>query len=415
MPRNSPFHIELRDDEAAELLLRTKRYTLPYFQVLRAQMILLAADGWRNDQIAEHLNCRREVVAKWRKRFFERRLAGLDDRDRPGRPRVSPQRSSCKSKLSPVSCLRRTECPRRDGAGRSSRGMCRKPARSAPSVAARSGGGFPRTRFVSGNIDPGSSPATPGSLKRRHPSLIGISADGRANPSTMTSSSFRRTRRRASRRVTVPIPPCPPALAVKCVSNTKTNGAAPGPTSQPSTCTGPMLSDAVRRKTGITLFRRLVEQIMTTAPYRPARRVFWIVGNTSSHHGARSIQRARTWNPRLQIVHTSCQASWLNQIEIYFTIVQRKVLTPNGFASTAELADRLRNFERHFAKIGKPFEWTFTRHDLTDLLKILDSPSLADAAWIRYRTYDPGVLSQSESNREVSRCERPPWSFGFSG
>jgi len=133
-------------------------------------------------------------------------------------------------------------------------------------------------------------------------------------------------------------------------------------------------------KTGILPFRRLVEQVMATAPYRQARRVFWIVDNGSSHRGARSIQRAKTWDPRLQLVHTPCHASWLNQIEIYFSIVQRKVLTPNDFAGTAELADRLRSFESHFAEIGKPFEWTFTRDDLTKLLKKLDSPSLADAA-----------------------------------
>ena len=90
MPRKSPYDIELGDDEAAELRRRARKYTLPYFQVVRAQMILLAADGWRNDEIAEQLHCRREVVAKWRKRFFEQRLAGLDDRDRPGRPRVFP-------------------------------------------------------------------------------------------------------------------------------------------------------------------------------------------------------------------------------------------------------------------------------------------------------------------------------------
>ena len=90
MPRKSPYCIELGDDEAAELRRRARKYTLPYFQVVRAQMILLAADGSRNDEIAEQLHCRREVVAKWRKRFFERRLAGLDDRDRPGRPRVFP-------------------------------------------------------------------------------------------------------------------------------------------------------------------------------------------------------------------------------------------------------------------------------------------------------------------------------------
>ena len=119
---------------------------------------------------------------------------------------------------------------------------------------------------------------------------------------------------------------------------------------------------------------------MTAAHYRHARCVFWIVDNGSSHRGARSIERARTWDPRLQLVHTPCHASWLNQIEIYFSIVQRKVLTPNDFASTTELADRLRQFESHFAKISKPFEWTFTRDDLANLLKRLDSTSLADAA-----------------------------------
>ncbi len=92
MPRTSPYTIDLSADEAAELQRRARKYTLSYFHVQRAQMILLAADGWRNDRIAQQLNCRREVVAKWRKRFFERRLAGLDDHDRPGRPRVFPPR-----------------------------------------------------------------------------------------------------------------------------------------------------------------------------------------------------------------------------------------------------------------------------------------------------------------------------------
>ena len=88
MPRTSPYTITLSANEASELQRRARKYMLPYFHVLRAQMILRAADGWRNDQIAAQLNCRREVVAKWRKRFFEQRLAGLDDHDRPGRPRV---------------------------------------------------------------------------------------------------------------------------------------------------------------------------------------------------------------------------------------------------------------------------------------------------------------------------------------
>ncbi len=88
MPRSSPFTIKLARHEDFELRRRAAQYTLPYFQVVRAKMILLAAEGLSNDQIAARLDTRREVVSMWRKRFFEERLAGLEERSRPGRPRV---------------------------------------------------------------------------------------------------------------------------------------------------------------------------------------------------------------------------------------------------------------------------------------------------------------------------------------
>jgi hypothetical protein len=92
MPRKSPFHIILSSDEQHELVARSRKYTLPYFQVQRARMILLAAEGIENDEIAHRLQTRREVVCLWRKRFFEKRLAGLDEHPRPGRPRAFPPR-----------------------------------------------------------------------------------------------------------------------------------------------------------------------------------------------------------------------------------------------------------------------------------------------------------------------------------
>jgi len=88
MPRESPYRIVLSPAEKRELRRRAGKYTLPYFQVVRANMILLAAEGLSNDEIAARLNTRREVVSMWRKRFFEDRLPGLDERPRPGRPRV---------------------------------------------------------------------------------------------------------------------------------------------------------------------------------------------------------------------------------------------------------------------------------------------------------------------------------------
>ncbi len=94
MPRHSPYKIVLSPGEERELLARARKYTLPYFQVQRAKMILLAAQGLRNDEIAKRLDTRREVVCFWRKRFFEKSLMGLEENSRPGRPRSFPPRGS---------------------------------------------------------------------------------------------------------------------------------------------------------------------------------------------------------------------------------------------------------------------------------------------------------------------------------
>lgn len=126
-------------------------------------------------------------------------------------------------------------------------------------------------------------------------------------------------------------------------------------------------------KSGIAPFDRLVEQVMSQEPYRSARRVFWIVDNGSSHRGQRAIDRLEDRYKNMRLVHGPVHASWLNQIEIYFSIVQRKVLTPNDFPSLAAVADRLRKFEIRFAEIARPFEWKFTRKDLATFLEKLAS------------------------------------------
>lgn len=134
-------------------------------------------------------------------------------------------------------------------------------------------------------------------------------------------------------------------------------------------------------KSGIAPFERLVGDVMKQSPYREARRVFWIMDNGSSHRGARSVQRLQHAHPRLVPVHTPVHASWLNQIEIYFSIIQRKVLTPNDFCQLDEVSGRLYQFERHYERIATPFQWTFTRHDLMVLLaKLGKSPLSQDDA-----------------------------------
>jgi hypothetical protein len=134
------------------------------------------------------------------------------------------------------------------------------------------------------------------------------------------------------------------------------------------------------RTTGIAPFDRLVTQVMSQAPYREARRVFWIVDNGSSHRGAACVRRLQTAFPNLVPVHGPIHASWLNQIEIYFSIVQRKALTPNDFRSLADVEERLLGFQRYYENIAAPFEWRFTKDDLAALLRKLDSKASTLAA-----------------------------------
>lgn len=107
---------------------------------------------------------------------------------------------------------------------------------------------------------------------------------------------------------------------------------------------------------------------MTRPPYNEARRVFWIVDNGSTHRGAASVRRLQEKFPRLTLVHGPVHASWLNQIEIYFSLVQRKVLSPNDFPDLDALAERLLDFQSYWEKAAKPFQWKFNRRDLATLL-----------------------------------------------
>lgn len=118
--------------------------------------------------------------------------------------------------------------------------------------------------------------------------------------------------------------------------------------------------------TGKAPFGRLVEQVMAQEPYRSARRVFWVVDNGSSHRGERAARELMARHANVIVVHLPTHASWLNQIEIYFSIVQRKVLTPNDFPDLAAVEQRLRAFEAPYNDTARPFAWRFTRATLEE-------------------------------------------------
>jgi transposase len=112
---------------------------------------------------------------------------------------------------------------------------------------------------------------------------------------------------------------------------------------------------------------------MKQEPYRSARRAFWIMDNGSAHRGQKAAHRLRSRWPSSTLAHIPLHASWLNQIEIYFPIVQRKVLTPHDFSSLAEVQRRLVAFQHRCEQIATLFQWTSTRKDLAALIVKLDS------------------------------------------
>ena len=147
------------------------------------------------------------------------------------------------------------------------------------------------------------------------------------------------------------------------------------------TCTAPGLFGRTEPTTGIEPFGRLVEQVMTSRALRLGRRVFWVVDNGSSPSGPSLGRPARRRaGPLCGSIHLPVHASWLNQIEIVFSVVQRKVVTPNDFHGRYQVETRLLEFQNSCQQIATPFEWQFTKADLNDLLDRITAHELAPAA-----------------------------------
>ena len=138
---------------------------------------------------------------------------------------------------------------------------------------------------------------------------------------------------------------------------------------------------------------------MSAEPYASARRVFWVVDNGSSDRGNAACERMAARWPNAQLVQLPVHASWLNQVEVYFSVIQRKVLTPNDFVDLDDVESRLAAFERRYEQAAAPFEWRFTRDDLALLMKKLvekpDYQLAARTAIPRASSYLIGIMFQS--------------------
>ena len=372
MPVPAACPISLTASQRHRLKKMAYGHKTPYQARVRAQVVLHAARGRSNARIARETGLHLDTVRTWRGRFAERGLPGLSDRKRSGRPpsftalQVAEVKAlACQLPAETGTPLSRWSCPEltrevvaRGIAGSISASTVRrwvkqdalKPwqyrswifvrdpdfrakAARVMDLYARTWQGEPigEDEYVVSADEKTSIQAR----CRCHPTL----APGKAR-AVRVNHEYERGGALAY-------------LAAYDVHQARVFGRC-----EPTT--------------GIVPFMNLVEQVMTQEPYASAKRIFWIVDNGSSHRGKKAIDRLTSRFPNAVMVHTPVHASWTNQIEIFFSIVQRKVVSPNDFTDLGEVRDRLRAFEDRYNATAQPFQWRFTTSDLDDLLARLD-------------------------------------------
>jgi transposase len=374
---SSPYQIVLSGEEEAVLAARTRSVRGPYRDRLRAAIVLAAAAGQDNAVIARELRVCTGTVRKWRRRFAAGRLPGLKDAPRSGRPPVFTAADRAE-----VIAL-----------------ACALPAESGVPLSRWSGPDLARELTARCDI-----PASASTIRRwlardalkpwQHRSWISVRDpefaaraarvldlyagiwDGRPlGPDDYVICADEKTSIQARCRCHPTLPPGR-ARAMRIEHDYERRGALAYLAAW-DVHRG-QVAGRCEDTTGIAPFARLAEQVMTTEPYASAGRVFWIVDNGSSHRGAASAERMASAWPNAQLIHLPAHASWLDQAEIYFSVVQRKALTPNDFADLDQIRDRLAAFEARYNAIARPFTWKFTRTDLNDLLRRIDTHAKAE-------------------------------------
>jgi transposase len=372
MPVISAYRIVLSAEEESVLTARVRSARGPCRDRLRAQIVLAAAAGSTNVAIAAQVGVHVDTVRKWRRRFAAARLAGLKDAPRSGRPPVFT--ATDRAEAIALACA----LPAESGVPLS-RWSCPDLARELAT----------RCQIAASASTIGRWLASDALKPWQHRSWISIRDPAFAAKATRVLDLYagiwdgeplgsndyvicadEKTSIQARCRCHPTLPPGK-ARAMRIEHDYRRGGAL-----------AYLAAWDVHRAqvigrceptTGIAPFSRLVEQVMTSEPYASARRVFWIVDNGSSHRGAAStIRMSSTW-PNAHLIHLPAHASWLDQAEIYFSVVQRKALTPNDFTSLDQIRDRLAAFEVRYNAIATPFNWRFTRTDLEDLLHRIDA------------------------------------------
>ena len=368
----SPFAVTLTASQRRFLKAVVRRHTAQQRQVIRARIVLGAAAGLANAHIARKLQVAPNTVGKWRKRFCMEGFDGLADRKRSGRPRVFLPVVVAYAKA--VAC----ELPRTRGVPLSRWSLAELREELLASGLLSQVSTTTLWRWLA------TDPIKPW----RHRSWIFPRDPEFAAKATVVLDLYQR--------VFSGVPLGAGEYVISADEKTSIQARCRcRPTLPPGRARMMRVEHEYERRgalaylaawdvhharlfgrceptTGIEPFDRLVAQVMTTQPYASARRVFWIVDNGSSHRGQASIRRLEGSYDNLRLIHLPVHASWLNQIEIYFSVVQRKVLTPNDFVDLVEVTQRLLGFQRRYQQTAQPFDWRYTRSDLDQLLRRLD-------------------------------------------
>ena len=372
MPVPSPYLIVLSSKEEAVLAARARSVRGEYRVRLRARIVLAAAAGKNNAAIAVELGVCTDTVRKWRRRFAAGRLPGLKDARRSGRPPVFT--AADRAEVVALACalpaesgvpLSRWSCPE---LARELAARCQIAA-SASTI---------RRWLASDALKPWQHRSW---ISVRDPEFAAKAArvldlyagiwDGQplgSNDYVICADEKTSIQARCRCHPTLP----PGKARAMRVEHDYTRGGALAYLAAWDVHRA-QVSGRCEHTTGIAPFSRLVKQVMTAEPYASADRVFWIADNGSSHRGAASIKRMTKAWPNAHLIHLPVHASWLDQAEIYFSVVQRKALTPNDFTGLSQIRDRLAAFEIRYNAIARPFNWKFTRADLSDLLHRIDA------------------------------------------
>jgi len=364
--------VRLSAAQRTQLTMRARAHKAPHRDRLRAQIVLAAARGDSNERIARRCQVSVDTVRKWRNRFVAKGMDALVDRPRCGRPPV----------FSPVQVAEVKAL------------ACQLPAETKVPLSRWSGTEL-ATEAVTRHIVTSISPAT---VRRwlaqdaikpwQHRTWIFMRDPDFATKAARVLDLYARRWDgqplgkdeyviSADEKPSIQArcrchPTLPPAKArTMRVEHEYVRGGALVYLAAYDVHQA-IVFGTTAETTGIKPFMALVEHVMTQEPYKSAKRVFWIVDNGSSHRGKKAIKRLAARFPNAVMVHTPIHASWLNQVEVYFSIVQRKVLTPNDFADLAEVAQRLHDYAKRYNAHARPFKWKFTPADLEDLIARID-------------------------------------------